>query len=434
MYKRLLLLSALVLAASVGLTCLGYHALAQWSRGLEGTRLGEFAEVAEQIRQDVRRQLDEFVRTEQQRPYTDYLYNYVPDNLVGDESSLPLLRSPLAGQFRNGLAYGYFQVGPDREIITPYDADKRSGQADADVLTAQVRKHLENLTSNLLPVIEARHEVPAHPTGLPTSPLGDQELSKQTLGGPEVALDNKSPARQAAGARSKAYAIESLQQQSQMPQILTQDRSVAASHQSVVERPRPSAAPASTQRKATRDSNNATVPIRIEPFVPLVVPGPGREPSLFGGQVFLRRRVPIEDRRLLPGFPWDERQLVTDVQESAGRLIREGRAFAWPPMGGGESGPGGAQDLPAYTAILDFGLGTLTLALREANPGWIAQRLRTRRHVYLGITTVVARAVGLALVRLWRATRAQIALVQKKDEFLSAVSHERRPPLTSMRR
>jgi hypothetical protein len=89
-YKGLLLLAVIVLAASVGLTCLGYHALAKWAQGLEGARLGEFAEVAEQIRQDVRRKLDEFVRTEQQRPYTDYLHYYVPDNLVGDKSSMPL--------------------------------------------------------------------------------------------------------------------------------------------------------------------------------------------------------------------------------------------------------------------------------------------------------------------------------------------------------
>jgi hypothetical protein len=170
MYKGLLLLSVIILAASVGLTCLGYHAVAKWAQGLEGARLGEFAEVAEQIRQDVRRKLDEFVRTEQQRPYTDYLQYYVPDNLVGDTSSVPLLRSPLAGQFTNGLACGYFQVGPDDEIVTPYG--EPGGQADAGVLTSQVQEHLENLTNNFLPVIEARREMP------------DLQLADEPAGGP----------------------------------------------------------------------------------------------------------------------------------------------------------------------------------------------------------------------------------------------------------
>jgi len=453
MYKGLLLLSVIILAASVGLTCLGYHAVAKWAQGLEGARLGEFAEVAEQVRQDVRRKLDEFVQTEQQRPYTDYLHYYVPDHLVGGESSLPRLRSPLAGQFANGLACGYFQVGPDAEIITPYDAREPGGQTDADTLTLQVRKHLENLTNNLLPVIEARREMPTRTSGLPTSPPGDQALNTQTPSGPEAARNNETEAPKAAGGRRKAYAIESLQQQSQASQIVTQDRSVAFSNQSVVEQSRRSAAqapprpaperiqnqaggqtaPAPAEKQTARDSDDSIVQIRIEPFVPVVVPGAGREPSIFGGQVFLLRRVQIEDRRLLQGFQLDETQLVAEVQESARRLIREGMAFVLPQVGRGEAGPGKVQGPPAYTAILDFGFGELILALREVDPGWIAQRISELRHVYVGTTTVVAIAVGLALLSLWRATRAQLALVQKKDEFISAVSHELRTPLTSIR-
>ncbi len=117
-YTRLVILSVVIVAAVVGLGGLGYHAIGKWAQGLEGARLGEFAEVAEQIRQDVKRKLDDFIQAEQQRKYTDYLYYYVPENAVSQQA-LPLLRSPLGNQFSNSIAYGYFQIEPDGSIATP---------------------------------------------------------------------------------------------------------------------------------------------------------------------------------------------------------------------------------------------------------------------------------------------------------------------------
>ena len=72
MYKWLTILSVIILAAVGGMGSLGYHSIRIWAQGLEGTRIGEFAEVAEQIRQDVKGKLDEFMEKEQKRPYTDY--------------------------------------------------------------------------------------------------------------------------------------------------------------------------------------------------------------------------------------------------------------------------------------------------------------------------------------------------------------------------
>jgi signal transduction histidine kinase len=484
-YKGLLILSVLVLVASVGLTCLGYHAVSKWAQGLEGARLGEFAEVAEQIRQDVRRKLDEFIRTEQQRPYTDYLQYYVPDSLVGDNSSMPLLPSPLADQFANGLAYGYFQVEPDDQIITPYGASESDGQTDTDALTSQVRAHVENLRNNLLPVIEARREAPARTPGRQTEPPMDRALTEQISLRHEAKQGDESETLKT-GAQGKAYAIESLQQQSQTPQVFTQDRSVAASNWSAAGRSRRSAAqsardpvsqapdvsrrsgevpegqvpipgeaerqvgmptaraqsqtkaagqitPVPREKPTSPDREDSTVQIRIEPFVPVVLPGANEGSSLFGGQVFLLRRVQIEDRRLLQGFQLDEGQLVAEVRESAQRLMREGMAFALPQTGRGETGSGTTHEAPAYTAILDFGFGELIVALREVDPAWITRRISELRYAYVGIGSVVGMAVILALLGLWRATRAQLALAQKKDEFISAVSHELRTPLTSIR-
>jgi len=72
----------IILAALAGLVWAGYRSLEIQADGMAGKRLGEFAAVAEQIRQDVKRNLDEFMQREQKRPYTDYQHFYVPDNVA----------------------------------------------------------------------------------------------------------------------------------------------------------------------------------------------------------------------------------------------------------------------------------------------------------------------------------------------------------------
>ncbi len=483
MYTRLAILSAIVLAALVGLTGLGYHAVSKWAQGLEGARLGQFAEVAEQVRQDVKRKLDEFIRVEQQRPYTDYLYYYVPDTVVSNEQSLPLLRSPLAGQMANSLAYGYFQIEPDDRVITPYYQDEQIQDESSGALRREVQQHVLNVRHNVLPVISTRREALAWASP-PATDLREGEAIRERSDTLDEEQADEAQQMKGLPSRSKAYAIESLQQQAQASQVLTQDRAVAFSNRALSPSSQQSAAPAEIWRErqalvtpeaasirpqdptgsrgfmspaqtesrlsqAERSAQVETTPvreeraenarvsdkvqIRIEPFVPVVVAGGRNESSIFGGQVFLLRHVRIENRHLLQGFQLDEGRLVGEVEESARRFMREGMAFTLPQLHRQDDDSGQTDETTAYTAILDFGFGDLILHLQELDPAWITKRIGELRHVYLGIVAVVAAATALALAGLWRTAQAQLALANKKDEFISAVSHELRTPLTSIR-
>jgi signal transduction histidine kinase len=167
------------------------------------------------------------------------------------------------------------------------------------------------------------------------------------------------------------------------------------------------------------------VEIRIEPFVPVIVPGQNSEQSIFRGQVFMLRRVQIEDKSYLQGFQLNEKKLLEEVDESAKKFIRDDMDF---DLDMTQSEPS------AYTAILDFaGLGHLMLNLTETDPAWIGRQIHQLRTWYLGIMSLVFLAVTLALGSLWLSARAQLKLAQKKDDFISAVSHELRTPLTSIR-
>ena len=141
MHKRLIIVSVILLASLCGLCALGWYSIGLHAEGLAARRANEFVAVAEQIRLDVKRKLDDFITAEQGRPYTDYQYVYVP-YAVNDADAV--VRSPLAESLANGLAYGYFQIEADGTIISPYNT------AHYIPDDPEVAGYLANLRDNLL--------------------------------------------------------------------------------------------------------------------------------------------------------------------------------------------------------------------------------------------------------------------------------------------
>ena len=99
MVRRLVILSVIILTALGAFGAMGFYAIAKWAQGLQAARVGEFAQVAEQIRTDVKHKLDQFMRQEQNRPYTDYLYYHVPgDQAAFQQQAVTVVQSPLSGR------------------------------------------------------------------------------------------------------------------------------------------------------------------------------------------------------------------------------------------------------------------------------------------------------------------------------------------------
>ncbi len=440
MYKRLIIFSAIIIAALCGMGWLGYHSIQIWTRGIEGMRISEFAEVAEQIRRDVKRKLDDFMAREQNRPYTDYQYFYIPDETAIAQQPT-VLRSPLAGQFEQGLSLYNFQIQPDGTITTPNVNLEQQHAAQAPQINneiyAKALSNTLNVENNLLPALgdnqldfQARPEI---------SKAAEQEPQQDTF------VTQAEGTKKSMGKRAQNYPIESLQQSKEQAQVVMQPRGLITSNQAQLQ-PEPileenaadqvnmssrnnqiqaeQAAP--PPRQATqRIQSDDIVEIRIEPFTPVVVPAKDNGQSVFGGQVFMLRRVQIEDKNFLQGFQLNENKLLEEVEESTQRLKRDWMSFELANRPNEQS---------TYTAVLDFvGLGNLILNLTETDPAWIINQTSQLRNWYLGIMSIVVAAVALGLGSLWLNTRAQIRLAQKKDDFISAVSHELRTPLTSIR-
>ncbi len=493
MNRRLLILTLIIIAALCSLTLLGYHAIARWAEGLEWKRLGEFAEVAEQIRQDVKRKLDDFIRREEQRPYTHYQYYYVPESPTNAQQQMALLRSPLAGRMENDLAYGYFQIDPDGRVTSlNEDIIQFEGPSTVNArLNEMALSNSLNVRRNLLPVLSgsidkalrtaSRKAGPQPPGGRPPQEPA-QRPSREYLGSkvkyfrrrrdnyPIASLQNADRGAQVVRQSRETVVTnvavseggpawvdaEQVQQAQTWPPGAGEPQSRAAEETQTIEPgavdrrpplqpaparqiagpskqaqppPQPTAQALDLAANIQQQEPADTVLVRMEPFVPIVVRNDRATDSIFGGQVFLLRHVQIENRHIRQGFLLNEKRLIQEVRDSAARFMREGMRFALPQL----RQPAAEHSEPAYTAVLDFGFGELVLNLDESDPAALSRQIDQLRNWYFSIVTVVCIATGLGLVSLWRYARAQARLAEKKDDFISAVSHELRTPLTSIR-
>ena len=178
MHKRLIIVSVIIFAGLCGVCGLGYYSIGLHTEGLTARRANEFVAVAEQIRLDVKRKLDRFIKAEEDRPYTDYQYFYVP---TASNYASALVRSPLAENIQHGLAYGHFQLESDGTVVSPYN---KPYEEPTDL---QVKSYIENLKTNLLTTL-AGNGPAIKPETVPQISKGQRaDRKKETLAGIVVA-------------------------------------------------------------------------------------------------------------------------------------------------------------------------------------------------------------------------------------------------------
>ena len=419
MIRRLLVVTLLMIIALGALAGLGYHALNKWAQGLEGMRKGEYADITVQLQTEIKAGLDAFLLNEENRPYTDYLYYHMPDNALAlsqQQQAAPLiLRSPLSGQLDQGLAYGHFQIEPDNRITTPNDdIQAREGLSYSNgKIASGLDQWRNNLGRILLQELKPNRSEANLPESLPV---------------PEA----QQPVRPRSKSNTQQLAIDSLQNTSQKSQLFEQNRAVFnnnfASNEIV------SSQPGQSDQVEARVFQEPMYPaaledmiqVRVEPFVPRLVPMDNNTPSIFGGQILMIRHVQVEETNYIQGFKLNEAELIHRIETVASRLmaLHQGLSIKL------------SDDIEpdaCTSAVLDFGFGSLVLNLIETDPGWIHHRVTWFKRWY-GVTCgVVLMAISLGLTSLWRGVRQQLTLSRQKDDFISAVSHELRTPLTAIR-
>ncbi|MEM6795359.1 MAG: HAMP domain-containing sensor histidine kinase, partial [Acidobacteriota bacterium] len=356
-----------------------------------------------------------WLRQEEDRPFGHYRFLYLPEG----SGSLPS-RSPLAERPEDPFVLAYFQIDPDGEVTSPLwpvDAERAAETLGWRMDAEQIAQR-DEILGVLAELVLQRSErpVPAQDAGTTVSLEGaGRTLARWRQAGPTDLLSqlNRGPASRAARTTKV--------QQSQAANVLDFTREGPAFGGGA---------------ESVRRPTLAVVDVSLEPMV-------GR--PLDVSTLMLYRTVVIEDRAFRQGMVIDgellvgwlaDRVLAQPAAEGRGSLERAPVPGAleveWDRVG--ERGA-------AEAAVPAEAPPSLAFRHRFAEPfASVASRARldplpassTAVYIY-SLAALLVLASTFGLWALERTVAARLRFAERQSNFVSAVTHELKTPLTAIR-
>jgi two-component system, OmpR family, phosphate regulon sensor histidine kinase PhoR len=429
----------------------------------------QYRSAAEEVVKQVNQRLADILQGEELRPFDEYSFLKVTANPLFKNSAI--IASPLSElppQSAVPGVIGYFQINPDGSFNSPVlpDLDEAELSANAerfgfgsDELARRLalRRRLEELLRAGAPATERRkrqqHAVqpaaaPAPVVSAPASrdagasdfALRQDKPATPSAEAPQAPAQQALPQPKLSGTRSALYRERrkeqvALPEQSTVAQVQDALDKLNALPQETgrsAEKRAPSEAQ-STAKDAAEKKQHAAVNIlsfegEVDPFQFTV---------LSTGSLGFFRKAWRNNLRYIQGFVVDKNELLQQLSSpisgtSLGQLASltvsyQGQEFfSRPPAGTNESSSLALR--PLYSATLEAPLDTVEFAFRVGplprSGGAVVVDL-------LALTLVLVLLVGH--YGLYRLGLQQIDLAVQRSDFVSAVSHELKTPLTAIR-
>ncbi|MBW1881195.1 MAG: hypothetical protein JRJ84_22810, partial [Deltaproteobacteria bacterium] len=475
------LLLAVAVAVYGGLGLLAHDAL-------DATRQEQLLRhraVAERVFDELERELTELIREEEARPFVHYRHLYFPDGQVlGNAVSL----SPLAVLPREPHLVGYFQYNPDGGFVTPHaihsDEAVRYGlSADNPVATVAVEGELEKLAAGVggwgdrTPVAQPTEVPPEAPPSRqprpsveprPAEPLASAEplppaeplpvAEPLSASEPLLAAKPRAPAKPVAVAKPASAVPQVAQRQSSLEDWQFELNNESAPRQgrasqkfqapvqqvdnfaqqgvalTAVAPPPPPAPPAperSTPPSQTAPVVVAAPPVAVAPSVSASTEPADVEISPMQVQtgpkdtVLFSRTVTIDARTWVQGAVFRRSPLQAVITRDA-----LGDAEVLPFLQLDWEGEGDLSYAYRFGHTFDapFGDWHVTASLAPLS----GSTLRPVRYILLW-SVLVGVVVLVGLTKTYQTLVQSMEYARQRDNFVAAVSHELKSPLTAIR-
>ncbi len=419
---------------------------------------------AEGVVSAVHQQLELSLVGEERRPYTHYRYIHVADQPVPQQEGLNL--SPLASfpvQSETPGILGYWQIDPNGSFNTPLLPDETTGEG-VSVPDREARERLKDQLASLLEgqlfssaagfrsptqrlELDKNKDSPENTLSKYKSNLKsnvDVRLEEAYQGESEPAASDYFPELRSKDEESLESSKRRVQKASPT-QAQVFDSQVGESYSDQPTQAKESTAPQKLDLirkraagrqddtaqdlgdKATREEDAAVGPevvVEVDPF---------RSDLVDGEWLVFHRKVWFGDRRYIQGFTADLRGFLeahldpaflnSALPDTASHLVFHQGEILESEDGGSDSRP-----LLLYSSALPYPLNDFHLAITVGqlpeSPGYQVVNFLA---IFLSLLFVGG------LLGIYRLTATQMELSQKKSDFVSAVSHELKTPLTSIR-
>lgn len=401
--------------------------------------------VAERLFDDLEEELGQLVEQEERRSFLEYRYLYAPE---GQVSGAGLVRSPLAKQVKDERIAGYFQVEPDKTVTNPNLPRANELELAQDNWGDEVPTALPEQLAELNTVV------------------GNVDWETVDLSGTEQLADDQAPAIQQLAQRGGSLqslnrAAEQRQQKRRVQKVQTgnanldvyrSDDELPAQQAMVQQAISPVLVPTqSDQAEDELEPEPEPVPEPVPDTAPVPVPHTVSEP-------YIAERLPPREQ------PENTEPIEVSVTPMEGVLEEDLLLLARTVRIGDEEW---RQGLALRVPALSDQLGTTALGGTELEP-WVSlswqdapasQRDFTFSHTFappfqdLHATASLGRIpwertdggplqwlVGalalltlLGALALYRMMANELEFAQRRSDFVAAVSHELKSPLTAIR-
>ena len=380
-------------------------------RALESSRVERersHEAVAARIFDEMERELSAFLRREEDRPFEHYRNLVLGSQALN--ANLALEDSPLAGEPTESFVVGYFQIEPAGNVTTPHRVDGGLTQTRIETLTRTVQDHWQR------------------------GGAGRRDAAEEALRKTELDSDDEAEAfedSKSAGAlrelnRGAAGRQERRSKMSQAPAASVYNFS-SDEEENVLQQQRQRAEPSASPSQALeleeaveqslQKSIDEPVAIRLEPMV---------GSSVDDQRMVLYRTVVIDRAGYRQGLLVDVPALVTWLEERVLASNRLGQFARVSKLDMSAPGPADADYVFTHAFAEPFAPMAATLAL-----GALPELAGSSYVVALSGLLLLAATVGLFAV--YRTVVVAMTFAERRQNFVSAVSHELKTPLTAIR-
>jgi signal transduction histidine kinase len=437
-------------------------------RALESVEVGRAARhraVAGRVFDEMERSLSEFLAREEERPFGHYGFYFTPEGAVLGAGALA--RSPLADPPDRDFVVGYFQVDPDGSVHSPLrPRDEAAARAAGDYRPTSASERSAEAT---LREVRAYWGERARAAAEKRAPVLDEQAPGTTvslLGGDEeteslralgYAREERQEAKPKKDRLASAYrALEALNrgveqrasrsqkvvemEQSIAPQQMAradvsettqapvpeasvgaEDMGIAAAGESFDAMPERGAAAAPAEPKAAppTQGRRKTVRIALDPLI-------GR--AIDETHLLLYRTVLVGDQGYRQGLILDLPKLTEFLRREtigSGALPQATLRFATELEA---AVPGAAGNGYAYRHRFAEPFDDLAVALELAP---LADASGAGSVYLLSVLLLLASSAGL--FALYRMVGVTVGFAERRSNFVAAVSHELKTPLTAIR-
>ena len=388
MHKVHVIFAAIFVVITIPLVILLYQSYSQLQLGTNSLYTGHAMFVANTLNQRLARDL----AVEEKRSYSEYGFIRTVQVIGGEENTLSeLVDYPITSQY-TGLV-GHFQLTPDNTLRTPFLPEGRFGQILLEQIPQKERLRREEVRNKIKSILKEL-EIENHGIEAMAQPRDSVEkvidyIYKQD---PKLGSDEKKePIR--------PHRVETA---SEMENIAFNAES-------------------QDMDSLSASTVNYNLEVEIEPFMAKI----NDDYIVFyrnvtrGSELYIQGYI-VDTKAYLNSLVKNETQfyplekdLVLEFRDGAKNLLAFGTSDA-------------SQEIFSTKLIPPLNRISLVMHMKNRDDSRGATFL-----IFLGI--VVLTILGGGLVAIYRLTKSELNLAKKRQDFISAVSHELKTPLTSIR-